>query len=317
MKKIVITLWRLLTVNLSWKLAALFMSAALWASINGSEPNADRYLRVGVSPFGLPKRLVIANRYPATAEVQIRGPRSLLRTVNEDTQRVALDLRGARAGTKTITLHADMLNLPRRVRVVRINPGRVNLRVERLSRKDVPVKVVLVPAERNGYTISDVTATPAAVEVAGPAGRVERLRAVETESVSTLDVKGHVEREVGIAEGGEWLSFSPDTIRVGFVVHEIEATRTFTGLPVVVRGARGGATLTPATIALTVRGPQRHLADLTLDEGAAYVDATDLAAGEHVLAVQVTLPGGFHAHGVAPPALQLTLEEETGPVGEP
>ena len=169
---------QILSRHLGWKVAALLASTALWMTINGSEPNADRYLRLAVSPFGLPRRLVVANSFVGTVEVQLRGPRSILRTIDEEAHRVALDLRGTRSGTRSVKLTSEMLSLPRRIRVVRISPPRIDLRIERLLRKTVPVKVVLVPAHRNGYTIGGIAVIPGEVEVAGPAGRIEPLQVV-------------------------------------------------------------------------------------------------------------------------------------------
>jgi YbbR domain-containing protein len=157
---LVLRLWRVLSRNVLWPLAALFASTTLWVAINGSEPNADRYLRLTVSPVGLPKRLVVADRFVATVEVQIRGPRSILRTVDEEAYRVLLDLHGVRPGAASVKLTPDMLRFPRRVRVVRIMPPRVDLRIERLVTKVVPVKAVLVPAERNGYRGTWTTRRP-------------------------------------------------------------------------------------------------------------------------------------------------------------
>ena len=91
-------LYGIVSHNFPWKVAALFASTTLWMAINGSEPNADRYLRLPVSPFGLPGELVIANQDAWHVEVQVRGPRSILRTIDEEAHRVALDLRGVEAG---------------------------------------------------------------------------------------------------------------------------------------------------------------------------------------------------------------------------
>lgn len=310
----------LVSYNLAWKMAALFASTALWVAINGSEPNADRYLRLGVSTFGLAKRLVIAERVVGTVEVQLRGPRSILRTINEEAHRVTLDLRGVRAGTKAIKVTPEMLNLPRRIQVVRISPPLIDLRIDRLAKKTVPVRAMLVPAERNGYTIFNVTVTPPSVEVSGPQERIQRVQLVETEAVSTLDATGYAEREAGLAGAGEWLTLYPETVRVGFAVREIEGRRTFGTMPVVVRDAGGVARITPPTVTVAVRGPQRRLAYFQLDEEAAYVEADGLEPGHHDLPVQVSVPEGFHVERVSPAVVRVAIEaaaaEETQDAGD-
>jgi YbbR domain-containing protein len=304
---VLLRLWHVLSRNPLWKLTALLASTALWVAINGSEPNADRYVRLAVSPFGLPKRFVVANRITGTVDVQLRGPRSILRTIDEEAYRLPLDLRQARSGSITLKLSPDMLSFPRRVRAIRITPSRIDVRIERLVRKAVPIKPVLVPADRNGYTISGVVVTPPDVEVSGPAGRMERLQVVETEPISTLGASGPVEREAALTGAGEWLTFFPDAVRVSFVVREVEGRRTFTALPVTVRGATGTAHLEPAEIALTLRGPQSHLLDLQLSPGTAYVNATELPPGEHRLPVQIGPLESLVVDSVEPSQVKIVI----------
>jgi len=308
--KLLRRLCQIVSYNLPWKIAALLASTTLWMAINGTEPNADLYVRLHVSSFGLPKRLVIASQQDSTVEVQLRGPRSILRTIDEEDHRVALDLRGAQPGSASVKVVPQMLNLPRRVRVVRINPPRIDLQVERLLRKPVPVRAVLVPSQRNGYTISAVTVTPATVEVSGPSSRVERLQVIETEPVSTLSGNGGVEREVHLVDAGEWLSFSPSTVQLAFSVSEVEGRRTFTGVKVIIRDGLAGTTVNPPAIEATLRGPQGQLLDLRLEDGAAYVDAAGLEPGAHQVTPRVTVPEGFHLDGVSPASLHLTVPKD-------
>jgi YbbR domain-containing protein len=307
--KVLVRLYRLVRNNLAWKLAALFASTALWVAVNGSEPNADRYIRLAVSPFGLSKRLVISNHFNTSVEVQLRGPGSILRTIDATRHHVGLDLRGVQPGEVSRKIKPWMLNFPRRIRVVQINPPRIDLTIERLLTKSVPVKATLVPEHRNGYTISDVALTPATTEVSGPAGQVERLQVVETEPVNTLTADGDVEREVPLVGAVDGIAFSPDSIRVSFSVQEIEGLRTFSGVHVVVLGAGAPTSLSPSSVEVTIRGPQQRLAALKLGAGTVYVDAAGLVTGQHLVSPRVAVPTGFHLDGVTPRVVQLTVQE--------
>jgi len=300
--------YRIVSYNLPWKLAALFASSTLWMAINGSEPNADRYLNLTVMPFGLPKQLVVADQDTSTVEVQLRGPRSILRTIDEEDHRVALNLRGAEPGDVSMKITAEMLDFPRRVRVVQINPPQIKVHVERLLTKSIPVRAVLVPARRNGYTLSDATVTPANVEVSGPSSRVDRLQVIETEPINTF-VDGQVERDVPLAGAGKWLSYSPNTVRVAFAVSEVEGRRTVRNVAVALRAAVAGSTLDPAAIEVTVRGPEHRLASFKAGDVASYVDGAGLGPGVHAVTPQVILPEGFQLDAVSPAAVRLKVPE--------
>jgi len=301
-------LYALLRGNLVWKITALLAATAFWVAINASEPNADRYLRLTVRPVGLAKRFVLASELGEKVEVQIRGPGSILRTIEDDRHAIVLDLGGVTPGLVSIKISPEMLNLPRRVRVVNISPPEIDVRVSRLTSRPVPVRVVLVPTHRNGYTISDVAVTPGTVEVSGPAGRVERLKAVETEPVNTRDAHGVVERDVPLASAGGWFTFAPDGVRVAFTVREIEGRRTFGDVPVVIRDARLPATVVPGKVSLTLRGPQRALTDLQLGAGIVEANVVGLEPGVHRVVPEVLVPEGFALDGVSPATVEVRLQ---------
>ena len=300
--------YRIVSHNLLWKLAALFASSTLWIAINGSEPNANRYLNLTVMPFGLSKQLVVADQDTWTVDVQLRGPRSILRTIEEEDHRVALNLRGAEAGDVSMKITAEMLDFPRRVRVVQINPPQIKVHVERLLTKSIPARAVLVPARRNGYTVSDATVTPPNVEVSGPSSRVDRLQVVETEPINTF-VDGQVEREVPLAGAGKWLSYSPNTVLVAFAVSEVEGRRTVQNVAVALRAAVPGSRLDPAAIEVRVRGPEHLLVSFKVGDVASYVDAAGLGPGVHTVTPQITLAEGFQLDAVSPAALRLKVPE--------
>ena len=301
-------LYALFRRNLVWKITALLAATAFWMAINASEPNADRYLRVAVRPVGLAKRFVLATDLGEKVEVQLRGPGSILRTIEEERHGIVVDLRGVTPGPMSIRVTPEMLNLPRRVRVVSISPPQIDLRIARLSSRPVPVRVVLVPTRRNGYTISDVAVAPGTVEVSGPAGRVERLKAVETEPVNTLNVHGDVELDVALASRGGWFTFVPEGVRVSFTVREIEGRRTFGEVPVVLRDAELPATVVPGKVALTLRGPQRRLMELQLEAGIVEADVKDLKAGVYRVVPEVLVPEGFELDGVSPATVEVRLQ---------
>src|SRR5439155_964469 len=70
--------------------------------------------------------------------------------------------------------------LPRSLKVVRIEPGRVKVRLERVVRRTLPVRPELAGLPPLGYT-PEAGVTPGEVEVSGPASKVEELKEIKTE----------------------------------------------------------------------------------------------------------------------------------------
>src|SRR5439155_9245774 len=115
--------------------------------------------------------------------VTLRGPRTILDGVDERRARLALDLSTAGPGERREELNADMIRpeLPRRLKLVRMEPSRAKVKIERLVRRRLPVKVELGMPPL-GYT-TEPSVAPNEVEVTGPASKVEDLHEIKTESI--------------------------------------------------------------------------------------------------------------------------------------
>ena len=100
-------------------------------------------------------------------------------------KRLTVNLARARPGEIQLDLKAANVSpeLPKRIDVVRMQPARLRVLLERVSRKTLPVKVDLVGSPAFGYTVARSPATPSVVEVAGPATAVEELLTIRTEPI--------------------------------------------------------------------------------------------------------------------------------------
>ena len=129
------------------------------------------------------------------------------------------------------------------------------------------------------------------MQVSGPASIVDRLTALETEPVDLADLAASTQKTVGLVRTDQ-LSVKPETVVVEISVAPIVTTRDFKRLPVVVRNVDRPFQLKPARVNLTVRGPQRVVQNLTLDESSVYVDGGSCEPGEHMVEAEVALPPG-------------------------
>jgi YbbR domain-containing protein len=91
----------------------------------------------------------------------------------------------------TFRLSADYFNPPRGVRIARISPSVITLKLEAIAERTLPVTVRLGTKLSSGYKVARVEATPDTVKVRGPANAVNRMTAVETLPVEIEGAKGN------------------------------------------------------------------------------------------------------------------------------
>ena len=282
-----------LTRNPGLKAISLLLAFFLWFSINVSERDAEGTLEVPFRVRALAPGMIVTSQPVKPIAVTVRGPRTILDGVDERRTRMTIDLSDVAPGELRQELNADMLRpeLPRRLKVVRIEPARVKVRVERLARRRLPVKAELDGLPPMGYT-ADTTVTPGEVEVSGPASKVDDLKEIKTEPIEMHGAPEPIERNVLLSWAGDFVSFIPDHVLVALSFKPTMMMRRFEHVEVAVRGVPAGmkAKLVPPRVDLTVQGPQRVLSNFDLPDGSVFVDAGSLGPGTHRVTLQAELP---------------------------
>ena len=173
---------KLITENWTLKLTSLVFAMILWMFIMG-----ERRLEVGYAiPLHLqnvPEALMVANEVPSQIDVRISGPRTLLLKVNPNDMSIVVDLADLKPGLTTFKRLEERLNIPSGLRVTRLSPSFVDIKLERIRDKRVPIKVVLTGEPAPGYRVAGLNAVPEQALVEGAERELKRVSEVTTEPV--------------------------------------------------------------------------------------------------------------------------------------
>jgi YbbR domain-containing protein len=277
--------------NWGLKVVSAFLACFLWYSINELERDAERIVDVPVAIRKVPSGLIVTELSPAKGvTVTLRGPRTILDSVDGEKTRLVVDLSTATEGKVSIDPNQATMNpeLPRRLKAVRMSPIRLDAKLERLAKRRLPVKAILAGDPTLGYT-AGYSATPDHVEVTGPASTVDALKEISTRRIDIEGVSAPLERTVLLEPGGDFVTLVPDRVHVAVHFDERMMVQEFKRVPIALRNGEG-AKVTPAEVGVSVRGPELVLHDWKLPEGAVFVDAGGLSPGAHDVPVQVDLP---------------------------
>jgi YbbR domain-containing protein len=294
--------------NWGLKLVSIFLACFLWYSINELERDAERVVDLPVAIRKVPDKLIVTELSPAKGvSVTLRGPRTILDSVDGEKTRLVVDLSTATEGTVSIDPNQATMNpeLPRRLKAVRMWPIRLNAKLERLSNRRLPVKVNLAGDPAAGYT-ADSTTTPDHVEVTGPASTVDALKEINTRRIDVDGVSAPIERNVILEPGGDFVTLMPDRVRVAVRLKERMISQDFKRVQIALRNGEG-AKISPAEVAVSIRGPELVLKDWKLPEGAVFVDAGGLAPGPHDVPVQVDLPAPLEVTARRPESVRVVV----------
>jgi len=179
-------LLRLFRENLALKLISLAFAVVLWFFVMGERRHEVTHI-VPVTYKGVPEGLIIANQVPGSVEVAVSGPRALLSHLTAGDMAIAVNLDGAEAGVTSFKRVEESLSMPAGLVVTRVSPAYVDVKLERIRDKQVPVRVVVSGEPVAGFRLRRLRVTPTQVTVSGAESELKAISEVVTEG---LDLSG-------------------------------------------------------------------------------------------------------------------------------
>jgi YbbR domain-containing protein len=166
--------------NAGLKVLALAMAVVLWWFVAG-ESKVQIGFVIPIEIRNLPRGLAIANKVQREVEVRVTGPPSLLGNMTPSEISAAIDLSDARAGRISVPIVPDSVKVPSGIKVQRVYPGAVEVDLQKLERRRLPVDARLPAHLRK--KIGRIEVDPPQLEVEGLAGDFEFVRRLQTEEI--------------------------------------------------------------------------------------------------------------------------------------
>jgi YbbR domain-containing protein len=241
--------------NLSLAALALVLALSLWLFVTDREnPNeVEAFNRAIPLDFvNVPDDLAVANTSATSVRIRIEAPRNDLDDLDADDFEATVNLGGVERGEHRLSV--DVTASSGRISVVEVSPSVIDITIEGVRSKEVPVVVQPFGSPQAGFAVTQQRVEPERVTVSGPESLVELVDS----AVAEVSLTG---QRVDLAE--ERVPLEP-------------------------RDARGGGisrvAANPATAAVTIELEQREFS-LQFTVAAAVTGAP--ASGYNVAAVSV------------------------------
>lgn len=268
------------------RIIALLVGILLWFIVHideqvGDNPGASQpqYVNntindVSIKTIGLDtQQYKLVDINPKTADITVTGRRSSLLQVStkDGNSRLLADLSEVAPGVNRVRLQA--LGFPEGVTVTVMDPTYVDVTVERIEKKEVPVRVEVTGIPGNGFEAGEPVVNPNQVHVTAAKSVLDQIVAVR----ARVDIDGAVEavsaepKLEAIDAGGQVLgeaSIVPTTVSV-----DIPITVPFKTVPLQIRmlgqPPEGYSVVSyeQSINEITVYGPEVVLEDLTIYDG--------------------------------------------------
>ena len=264
---------------------------------------------ISVDPYKLPEGLTLIGPPLKEIEVRVQGALAALEYLALNKPRYSLDLSGVAIGVESIPINPDMLQMPDGVKITRVNPAYLTIRVDRRLKKQVPVMISVSGKPAASFFVDDLLAKPSMAMICGPETVLDPIDAVLTQPI---DVNGRSEsfkKETALDLGaGVEVCVSSGIILAEIYIAEKEVTRRFTDILVEGENTPFNFSISPPTITIEIKGPQKIVENLQPEKDIrVLVELKDLNPGVYVRRATITLPVKTALVIVEPKLFTVTL----------
>ena len=210
------------------KLIALAITLGLWLAVTGGRISG-RFENIALNPR-VSNDMEITNFSPKEVTVFVTGDKTKVNSLLSRDLVMSVDLTDVKAGDRIVQLtpQSVSLELPSGVKLDRIEPNKINLRLERVEEREVEVKPETEGNVADGFEIYSQTVIPSKVRVRGAESFVKSLDSVMTEKINIENRNADfTARQIGLNVVNPNITVLDGIVDVIFKIGEKRSERIF------------------------------------------------------------------------------------------
>lgn len=240
--------------NASLAVLSLALALSVWLYVNDAQnPRQTDFVAgsVPITVVNVPAGRAVATLSDTAVSVRVSAPKSIFEDLTADDFTATLDLSAANARQVNRQVRVEPKN--RRVHVVEVSPAAVEVTLENVTSRTVPVQVRTLGAPPAGFDLASASAEPASVTVSGPESLVQGVTAACAE-VNLTNLRLSIDQSVTLKAQGSHcgdiagVSLSPEDAKVSVTITQTVFTRAFVVNPVVRGQPASGYTVTAVSV---------------------------------------------------------------------
>ncbi len=290
MRSIARSFFNILFRNFGYKILAIFLSIIVWAIIQGEQ--VQEVNREVVVNIHVPPGFAIRGDVTRVKAATIRGSQAWLlevpkRLVADISLEPKVGEHRVHVGKQHIKDFSEKSDV-----TITIHDASMDIYVDRLAERNVPVKETLQGLPMEGFSVERVNIEPKTVLIKGVRKDIMELRSVNTEAIDVAGIQENKSLDVRlIAPPGLGLgAMSTDTVKVNVQVGNSRLNKRFSNIPVEITGAQRRTRITPQFVSILIQGVPNVLNGLKREDFRAFIDVRNLGPGRYEEEIKVKIP---------------------------
>lgn len=253
------------------KVLSVIVAIVMWTFVvNSTNPSVNKTFRVPVvmkNQEDLEKNnlTIIGGEESYSTNVKLKGSREKIVALRPENVFASIDISEAREGVQSLAINVET---PSGVSVEDADPGQINLNIQKLIDKTLPVNVVVSDTLKDSRIVEVNELSPATITVKGPASLVNTVDRVEVkiDDKNLIDGKVHNVNVSVLDRSGkpvEGLRLSHNDVNLSFIVYLTKSVPVTLNAVGTINSEyeEVSRTLTPDSVIL--KGPESIISEIT------------------------------------------------------
>jgi YbbR domain-containing protein len=262
--------------NLPLKLASVFTAFILWLLVTAGGTSIVDF-SIPLQFRGLPADLAIAGDFVDRIDVRVKASEAIMQQLSASQIDATIYLSELQEGEHFIPMTFDKIRVPFGVEVVKVDPPRITLTIEKKVEKKVPIMPLLIGKAAEGYKQLDVKVDPPLATVVGAASDMKSVEKASTDAILFANRKSSftVSAKV-IVDNPNVTIITPSVALVEVQISEMLEEKSLSELPLVARGTPYVIKVIPDKIEVTLKGDKSLLESLNENNIKIFLDLDNL-----------------------------------------
>lgn len=164
-------------------MVCLLCTTGLWLSFSRGMETLANY-DVPIEFMNPDKKMNIIDASASRSRLLISGARPLVNALTLDQMSIKISLDGTVAGKNKLTIARQNVQLPPGIRLKRVEPDQVDVTLDTMAEKQVPIQADFSGKLREGLMMTNISVSPETVKISGGELALDTLTTMFTEKIA-------------------------------------------------------------------------------------------------------------------------------------
>jgi YbbR domain-containing protein len=291
------------------KVFSVAFSFFLWLYVlSSAQIQVEKSVKIN---YVLPSRMAINNNVTTEVHYTLKGPRAFVRSLVTRSDILNVDLNDKFVpGKKQYTIPVKTLGMtfPFGIEIVKVEPRKLQVELERKYDKVVPIKLETLGQIPSDHKMLTSFIEPKEMTISGPESQLKNITQIETFPIELNGLTGVGERNVGLVQNDARIYIPFNEVKFKYNIKPTRANLILKNIPIHFFTSKMVTSVNRREVNLMVLADKGQDTKISKSKIRVIAEVPEDISGNTVVKLRAELPDGIHLLEIQPAKIELTVK---------